>query len=140
MQIYLLKKTKDLGTFRFMIFVLPAAPAAATAMVESATAIVVKAAATVCVTSTATTIARKCVVHYYRAYSEQQYRSYDTSDAKYCCYPRIHYTIRPYYPFIGSHISLHKLYVQTNYVWRTHFRKHNDQEALLCVFSIIHLC
>jgi hypothetical protein len=43
--------------FHFLVFVLPAAPAAAAAMIEAATTIGVKAAATVGVTSTATTIA-----------------------------------------------------------------------------------
>jgi hypothetical protein len=56
MQIQLLKKRKGFGAFQFLIFVLPAAPAAAT-IVETATTIGVKAAATVEVTSTATTIA-----------------------------------------------------------------------------------
>jgi hypothetical protein len=51
MQIQLLKKRKDFCAFQFLIFVLPAAPAAT--IVEAATTIAVKAAATVGVTSTA---------------------------------------------------------------------------------------
>jgi hypothetical protein len=54
MQIQLLKKRKGFGAFQ--IFVLPAAPAAAT-IVEAATTVGVKAAATVEVTFAATTIA-----------------------------------------------------------------------------------
>jgi hypothetical protein len=103
-QIHLLKKRKDFGAFQFLTFVLPAAPAAAATLVEAATTVGIKAATTVGVASTATTIACQCLVHYYRACSKQQYRSYDTSDNEYCSYPCIHCNIRLYYPFIGSYI------------------------------------
>jgi hypothetical protein len=51
-----MQKRKGFGAFQFLIFVLPAAPAAVT-VVEAAATIGVKAAATVDVASTASTIA-----------------------------------------------------------------------------------
>jgi hypothetical protein len=108
MRIYLLKKRKGFGAFQFLIFVLPAAPAAT--IVEAAATIGVKAAPTVDVTSTAAVATCRCLMSCnYRTCSKHQYRSYDTSDNKYCSYPCIHYTIKFYYVFILDDISLHKL-------------------------------
>jgi hypothetical protein len=56
-QIQLLKKRKSFVAFQFLIFVLPAAPAAAVTVVEAATTIGVKAATTIEIASTTSTIA-----------------------------------------------------------------------------------